>query len=118
MSPLARNRILIVPCVVCGRSGVGHAGRGMCRGCYSADRRKNPEVRERDRAHSRAWKAANHEANRERDRAYRAAKRLGDVVRLTAVPDDLVFCRECGEQMLEWCPEGICGFCIEEAEAA
>lgn len=113
----SRNGIQVTPCEDCGRTGVGSNGR-LCMGCTSRRVRQDPEKAERSRAASRAWKERNRERNRERDRAYGAAKRAGEVPGLRAVPDELVYCQECGEQMIEWDPDGICGFCILEREEA
>jgi hypothetical protein len=111
--PYSHNGVQIVPCEGCGRTGVRSHGR-LCMMCAKRKWRLDPDNRERDRASAQRWKNANPERRRESDRAYR---QRGREARLRAVPEELIYCIECGEQMIEWSPEGICGFCEEEMAA-
>lgn len=85
---MSKGKVLIDPCLGCGRTGIRHRAHGKCSGCISAEYRQDPEAR------------------------VRAARGRRD-----EVPEVPVCCVECGEQMIEPVPSGLCGFCQEEMAA-
>lgn len=96
---------MTVLCKTCIQRPAVYPGTGECHACYKRRRNRDPDVAERYRQSSRAWKAAHREQNRARDREYIARE------------DVRGKCRSCGGPMgVGSRQDGTCFGCIETAK--